>query len=189
MPVLKLPGVKLRGFRDMTADDVKQALSDARPDLKLSDLDPRQMDLPKIDLSGIDLPGAASAAAAAAAERNPLRRRRSRRPMFIAGLVVAVLGLLAIANAGWIRARLAELGERARTRMDADQVNESLEPIDGEDAYTGTIGIPVQPGAFADTLPSAEGTPVGAGYGSSHDGGFDTGSQGETREEGEFRGS
>ena len=209
MPELKLPGVRLRGFRDMSADDVRQALADVpRPDVKLSDLDPRKVDLSKVQLPSVDLPsvdlskldlgrvdlaGAASSAATAAAERNPLRRRPSRRrPILIAGIVAAVIGILAIANAGWIRARAAELGQRVRSRMDADRVDDALEPLDAdEEAFSGAVGIPIQPDAYADTLPPAEGgSPteapvdiregVASGYSSDRDNGSDV-------EEGEVR--
>ena len=39
MPEFKLPTFKLRGFRDMTTDDIKTALSEVpRPDVKLADI-------------------------------------------------------------------------------------------------------------------------------------------------------
>jgi hypothetical protein len=176
MPQFKLPGVTLPGLRDMTTDDIRQALAEVpRPDVKLPDFD-----LPKVDLAG-----AASAIAATAAEHSPMRRReRSRRPMLIAGAIVAGVTLAALANASWIRARIEDAVHWVRTRMDADRVSESLEPIAGDaDTMTGTVGIPIEPDAYADTLPSASGMPagsfgedipagVGSGLGSVHDNGF-----------------
>ena len=54
------------------------------------------------------------------------------------------------------------MSQRARERMDADQVSDSLEPLGtDEEAWTGSIGIPVQGDAYADTLPSAAPEPVG----------------------------
>jgi hypothetical protein len=196
MPEIKLPEVKLRGFRDMSADDIKQAIADARPDVKLSDLDPRGIELPKIDLSRIDLSridlaGAASAAAATAAEKNPLRRRRrSRAPMVLGGLVIAALGALAIMNLGWLRVRVAELVDRARSRMDAARVNDSLEPMELDtDDYTGSVGIPIQTDTFADTLPAADTASTDTGFATngSLDASGDNGSTSAETSEGEIR--
>jgi hypothetical protein len=171
MPELKLPEVKIPGFRDMNRDDIKHSLPDvSRPDIKLSDLDPRNIEMPKIDLSKIDLSkfdlaGAASAAAASAAEHNPLRKRRaSRLPMVITGLVVAALGVFAILNISSLRARAEDLGRRAKEKLDAARVNDSLEHFDTLDEV-GPVGIPVQGDPFSDTLPSAEETYREPGYG------------------------
>lgn len=190
MPEIKLPEVKLPGFRDLSADDIKQALADARPDVRLSDLDPRGFELPKIDLSRIDLAGAASAAAATAAERNPLRRRRrSRAPMVLGGLVIAALGALAVMNLGWLRVRIAELVEGARSRMDASRVSDSLEPIELDTDYTGSVGIPIQTDTFADSLPAADTSSTETGFATN--GSFDTTTDGastpESTSEGEIR--
>jgi len=39
MPEFKLPTIRLRGFREMTTDDIKSALAEVpRPDVKLSDI-------------------------------------------------------------------------------------------------------------------------------------------------------
>jgi hypothetical protein len=183
MPELKLPEVRIPGLRDMNTDDIRKALSDVpRPDVKLSDLDPRGIDLSKIELPRVDLAGAANAVA----ERNPLRqKRRSRAPMVLAGLVIAGLGTLAVMNLGWLRARIAEVADKARARMDASRVNDSLEPIQLEAGdYTGTVGIPIQAETFGDTLPSAEPTPVESGFGSTNGthetSSFDAGSTGDT---------
>jgi hypothetical protein len=200
MPELKLPEVRIRGLREMKTDDIKKALSEVpRPDVKLSDLDPRSIDLTKIELPRVDL----AAAANAVAERNPLRpRRRSRAPMVLAGLIIAGLGTLAVMNLGWLRARITEVVDRARTRMDASRVNDSLEPIPLEAGdYTGTVGIPIQADTFADTLPSASSTPTESAFGATNgthettgfdtgttaETGFDTGSTEETGNEGEIR--
>lgn len=187
MPEIKLPEVKLPGLRDMRAEDIKHAISEARPDVKLSDLDPRGFELPKIELPRVDLAGAASAAAATVAEHNPLRqKRRSRAPMIVAGLLIAGLGTLAALNLGWLRTRLGEAFDRIRSRMDAARVERSLEPVQIEsDLYTGTVGIPIQADTFADTLPSAEPTPIEAGLGSN--GSYETTESNDVRDEGEIR--
>jgi hypothetical protein len=196
MPEFKLPEVRIPGLRDMNTDDIKQSMADVpRPDIKLSDLDPRRVDFPKIDLSRLDLSrldlskldlaGAANAAAA----RNPLRKRQpSRLPILLTGLVVAALGVFAILNVDWLRARATDVGQRVKSRIDAARVNDSLERIEGdEDSYSASVGIPVQADDFAGSLPTA-GTPVETGYGSSFDtGSGDGGSQTEVREEGEVK--
>jgi hypothetical protein len=164
MPGYKLPSIKISGLRDMSADDIKDALSDVRmPDVKVSDLDPRNVDLPRVDLSklDIDLSGISSAmsdAAASVAERNPLRKKRpSRWPLVIGGLIVAVFGFIVVRNAAWFRDRATEVGLRIKERAEAARVDQSLEPLDVDNgAYAGEIAIPIEPDAYADSLPSAE---------------------------------
>ena len=59
------------------------------------------------------------------------------------------------------------MSRRARERMDAERVSGSLEPFGSdEEAYTGSVGIPIQADAYADTLPSAAPTeaPQAVGY-------------------------
>ena len=159
MPEFKLPTVRLRGFREMTTDDIKQTLSDVpRPDVKLADIADAAVSATQAAAKAAqEAAAAAQSAAMSAAERTQIvQRQRSRRPLFILGIVVASLGILAIANAERIRARVAEMSQRARERMEADQVSDSLEPLaSDEEAWTGSVGIPVQGDAYADTLPSA----------------------------------
>jgi hypothetical protein len=166
MPQFKLPTIRLRGFREMTTDDITQALSDV-PRPKLADIADAAIAATQAAAKAAqEAAAAAQAAAASAAERAPLpqlpQRRRSRRPLFVLGVVVASLGIVAIANADKIRSRVAEMSQRARERMEADQVSDSLEPLGtDEEAWTGSVGIPVQGDAYADTLPSAVREPVG----------------------------
>lgn len=165
MPQFKLPTIRLRGFREMTTDDITQALSDV-PRPKLADIADAAIAATQAAAKAAqDAAAAAQAAAQSAAERAPLpqlqQRQRSRRPLFVLGVVVAALGIVALANADKIRGRVAEMSQRARERMDADQVSDSLEPLGtDEDAWTGSVGIPVQGDAYADTLPSAAPEPV-----------------------------
>jgi hypothetical protein len=163
----------------MSPDDIKHALSDVHvPEIKLGDIDPRKvelpaslskMDLPRIDLSKIDVskvdlskvavPAAVASLAMNAAERAHLRRkRRSRRPYLIAGLVLAALAFVVARNMEWIRARAAEVGERIRQSRDAGTVDGALEPIgSGNGAYTDDVAaIPIEPEAYAGSLPSDE---------------------------------
>lgn len=175
MPEFKLPTIKLPGFREMTHDDITQAISDVpRPNVRLADIaDAAVAATQAAAKAAQEAAAAAQSAAQSAAERapiSPIRQQRSRRPLFIVGMVVATLGLVALANADRIRPRLAEMSRRARERMDAERVSGSLERLGSdEEAYTGSVGIPVQADAYADTLPPAapsETVPQSAGYGS-----------------------
>ena len=74
----------------------------------------------------------------------------------VGGVVVATRGLVAWANEDKSGALVAGVGQRARERMEADGVSGSLEPLaTDEEAWTGSVGIPVRGDAYADTLPSA----------------------------------
>ena len=178
MPEFKLPTIKLPGFREMTTDDITQAIADVpRPNVRLADIaDAAVAATQAAAKAAQEAAAAAQSAAQSAAERAPsapIRRQPSRRPLFVVGMVVAMLGLVALANADRIRPRLAELSRRARERMDAERVSGSLERIGSdEESYTGSAGIPIQADAYADTLPSAapaETVPQSVGYGSSYD--------------------
>jgi len=169
MPEFKLPTFKLRGFRDMTTDDIKSALSEVpRPDVKLADIADAAIQATQAAAkAATEAAAAAQSAAQSAAERTPIRQQRSRRPLFVLGVVVASLGLVAIANADRIRPRLAEMSRRARERIDAERVSGSLERLGSdEEAYMGSVGIPIQADAYADTLPPA--APSEPSYGESN---------------------
>ena len=171
MPEFKLPTIKLPGFREMTTDDITQAISDVpRPNVKLADIaDAAVAATQAAAKAAQEAAAAAQSAAQSAAERAPIapiRRQPSRRPLFIVGMVVATLGLVALANADRIRPRLAEMSRRARERMDAERVSGSLERLGSdEEAYAG-VGIPVQADAYADTLPPV--APSETAYGESN---------------------
>jgi len=170
MPEFKLPTIKLPGFREMTHDDITQAISDVpRPNVKLADIaDAAVAATQAAAKAAQEAAAAAQSAAQSAAERAPIRQQgRSRRPLFVLGIVVASLGLVALRNADRIRPRLAEISRRARERMDAERVRGSLEHLGTDDeAYTGSVGIPIQADAYADTLPSAD--PTETAYGESN---------------------
>ena len=174
MPEFKLPTFNLRGFRDMTTDDIKTALAEVpRPDVKLADIADAAIQATQAAAkAATEAAAAAQAAAQSAAERAPIRQQRSRRPLFVLGVVVASLGLVALANADRIRPRLAEMSRRARERIDAERVSGSLERVGSdEEAFTGGVGIPIEADAYADTLPSAapsETVPQSGGYQSSY---------------------
>ena len=156
MPEFKLPTAKFPDLREMRADDIRHAIAEVpRPDIHLSDI---------ADAASTATQAAAKAAtaattkAASATDHLPIRRKRSsRRPMAIAGLLIAVLGIIAVANAGWIRTRLNEMAQRARERMEAQRVSGSLEHLSDEEGYTGSVGIPIEPDTYAESLPSAMG--------------------------------
>ena len=169
MPSFKLPTKPIQGLRDMSADDIRSALSDVHvPEIKASDLDPRNIDLPKVDLSKIDLSkidlsgltGAVSDAATNVVDRTPLRRERpSRWPLVIGGLIVAAIGVIVVRNADWFKARASEVADAIRERTEVDRVDESLEPLEPigtNGAFAGDVAIPIEPDPYAASLPSAE---------------------------------
>ena len=168
MPEFKLPTIKIRGFREMNTDDIKQALSDVpRPDVNLADIADAavaatQAAAKAAQEAAAAAQSAAQSAAERAVERSPIRERgRSRRPLLVLGIVVAGIGIAALLNSDRLRARVSEVSKRARERMDANRVSDSLEGFaSDEEAYTGSVGIPVQADAYADTLPSASPEPV-----------------------------
>jgi len=165
MPSFKLPAISIPGLREMSTDDIRNAVSDIRvPEVKLSDLDPRKADLPRLDLSQVDIDlsragieSAIASAAATASEHNPLRRRRpSRWPKVIAGLVIAAVAILVVRNASWIRDRAREAAQRLRERADADRIDGSLEPVGMDDnGYATDVAIPIESDPYSDSLPSA----------------------------------
>ena len=116
MPEFKLPTIKLPGFREMTTDDITQAIADVpRPNVKLADIADAAIAATQAAAKAAqEAAAAAQSAAQSAAERapiSPIRQQRSRRPLFVLG-VVASLGLVALANVDRIRPRLAEISRR-----------------------------------------------------------------------------
>jgi len=163
MPQLKLPNLRLPGFRDMSTDDIKQALADVpRPEVNLADIaDAAIAATQAATKAAQDAAAAAQAAAMTAAERTPIRQGRSRRPLLLLGVVAAGVGIFALANAERIRSKAAELGERARERIDAARADDALEPtgfeqMERDDVAAATgVGIPVRGDAYAAGLPSS----------------------------------
>ena len=131
MPEFKLPTIKLPGFREMTTDDITQAIADVpRPNLKLADIaDAAVAATQAAAKAAQEAAAAAQSAAQSAAERAPIspirQEGRSRRPLFVLGMVVASLGLVALANADRIR-RAARRGEPAGPRADGRRPGERL---------------------------------------------------------------
>ena len=92
MPEFKLPTIKLPGFREMTTDDITQAISDVpRPNVKLADIADAAIAATQAAAKAAqEAAAAAQSAAQSAAERapiSPIRQQRSRRPLFIVGMV------------------------------------------------------------------------------------------------------
>ena len=97
MPEFKLPTIKLPGFREMTTDDITQAIADVpRPNVKLADIaDAAVAATQAAAKAAQEAAAAAQSAAQSAAERSPIspiRQQRSRRPLFVVGMVVASAG-------------------------------------------------------------------------------------------------
>ena len=159
MPEFKLPTFKLRGFRDMTTDDIKSALSEVpRPDVKLADIADAAIQATQAAAKAAT---EAAAAAQSAAQSAAERARRSASSARAGRCSSSASSSPAWASWPWrtldrIRPRLAEMSRRARERIDAERVSGSLERLGSdEEAYTGSVGIPIQADAYADTLPPA----------------------------------
>jgi hypothetical protein len=180
MPELKIPELKLPDLREMSREDIGRAISDVRlPDVDLSTLDPRRVDLskverPKIDLSRLDVQKAVDTVAVAA----HLRKRSSSPIRFIVGgIAVAGLAVFAILNIPALRARVQHVTRSIRGRAGMEggygssadpsgSSSESSGPSDrgyggstdsGTQGYTPAVAVPIQPDAYADSLPSATG--------------------------------
>lgn len=205
MPQIKMPGVAKKDIRDMTADDIRDALSDVRlPEVKLSDLDPRKLELPKelreidfsrlkdvdlgklrdIDLSKVDVQKSVAALAAA----TPIRQKR-RTPwgrIALVGVVLAAVGTVVAMNLSKIRARAEEAARSMRERADAERVDQALEPMD-EHGGSEPVAIPIESDPYAGSMPSTEQTTTSSitGTGSLEGGSMDGGQ----REDGEVRAS
>ena len=172
MPEFKLPTIKLPGFREMTTDDITQAIADVpRPNVKLADIaDAAVAATQAAAKAAQEAAAAAQSAAQSAAERapiSPIRQQRSRRPLFVVGMVVATLGLVALRKRRPDPAA-PRRDEPAGPRADGRRAGERLARATRERrrGVHGSVGIPVQADAYADTLPPA--APSETAYGESN---------------------
>lgn len=176
MPEVRMPDFKISGLREMSRDDIGRAFSEVHlPDVDLSSLDPRRVDLskverPNIDLSKIDFPKFDVARAVdTVAVAAHLRKRRSSPVRFLlGGIAVVGLAVFAVLNIPALRTRLEDVGRAVRAQVDARMGGEPSSddaagyseaaftgvPAESE-AFTAAEPAPVQPDAYADSLPSA----------------------------------
>lgn len=131
MPRIPLGEVRLPELHlpEMSREQISRALADIRgdgarevervrseaPRLELPDIDLPKVELPKVDLSKVDLPKAVADAAVAA---GLVKRRRSRLPFVIAGLVTLAVVGYALLTSPTIRPRVDEAARKLRSRFD-----------------------------------------------------------------------
>lgn len=171
MPALRLDEVRLPELHlpEMSRDEIVRALSEARPTLDLTRLDPRRSDgpdvpkldvpridipridlakveLPQLDLARIDLPKAIAAAAQTA---GLFRKPRARWPIVIGVLVAVVVAGAVVLTSPRVKPRLAEAARRWRERMESRRDETAIDAM--ERTAREAVAVPVEPTAFDDT--------------------------------------
>lgn len=171
MPALRLDEVRLPELRlpEMSRDEIVRALSEARPSVDLTRLDPRrndlpdlpridgpridltrldlpQIDLPQIDLAKVDIPKAIAAAAQTA---GLIRKPRARWPIVIGVLVAVAVAGAVVLTSPRVKPRLAEAARRWRERMEARRDETAIDAT--ERTAREAVAVPVEPTAFDDT--------------------------------------
>ncbi len=180
MPELRLRDLRIPEFKlpEMTRDDIAKALGEARKELvdvrrdlndfrremEIPRVDLSKVEMPKVDLSKVEVPKEARKAAKkasksvtkAAQEAGLVKKPASRMPIVIAaGIVLALVGW-ALANSPSIRARLQTLAGQARDRMAERRDPWSADVDDEPRAFDAAVAVPVEPSAYAETLPGTD---------------------------------
>ncbi|MEP6639792.1 MAG: hypothetical protein ABJC39_10625 [Chloroflexota bacterium] len=164
LPELHLP--------EINRDDIMRSLSE----IKMPDVDIRKLERPKFDLPdsvtkrdwpSIDI-GKAMASAAAAAHIG--RKRRSRWPFAVAGLILAGVATAAIVSNQTIRARISDAIHGLRERIAGMQSGYDALDVDRDEtvAFDAADTMPIQSSAFAED--STAGYPDGLGSNGHDDG-------------------
>lgn len=186
MPALHLKEVRLPELHlpEMSRDDIVRVIGEASRDADLGRLDPRRLDLPefglpeldlakvempKIELTKVDLPkleltkvdlsriDVAKALGMVAQAAGIVRRRRSRLPLVIGGLVVVGVIGAAVATSPMVRPRLQSLGGRVRERVGTWRAART-EPASSEAseprAFDAAVAMPIEPSAYTDAAPT-----------------------------------
>lgn len=153
LPELHLPEMR-RDDIARTLSEVRQELGDARREIDKSRADIAKLHLPKfempdVDLSRLDVPKAVTSAAQSA---GLMKRRRSRAPFVIGGLVTLGLLVWAALRSPRVQERVRTLAHDARERIDAMRPPADLEPR----AFDAADPMPIQDSAYADAPIGAE---------------------------------
>jgi hypothetical protein len=147
MPRIPLGEVRLPELHlpEMSRDQISRALADIRgdgareaervraeaPRLELPDIELPKVDVPKVDVTKVELPKVdlskvdlakldlPKAVADAAAAAGLVKRRRSRLPFVIAGMVTLAVVGYALLTSPTIRPRLDDAARKLRSRFDA----------------------------------------------------------------------
>ena len=180
-----MPELRLRDFRipelklpEMTRDDIARALGDARKEIGDVRRDLNEMrremavprvevprvELPKVELPRVEMPKEARKAARkagktvtkAAQDVGLVKKPASRMPLVIAaGIALALVGW-ALANSPEIKARLRALASQARERMAERDRTWDADLDDEPRAFDAAVAVPVEPSAYADSLPGSD---------------------------------
>lgn len=176
LPELRLP--------EMGRDDIARTLSDVRSELgevrreidksraDIAKLRPPRFELPDVDLSRLDVSKAVTSAAQSA---GLMKRRRSRAPFVIGGLVTLGLLIWAALRSPTVQERVRTVAHDARERIDAMRTPGT--PGESEPrAFDAADTMPVEGSAFSDAPIGAESPfdgpsdlPSGVGSNGAHD--------------------
>ncbi|MEO6206843.1 MAG: hypothetical protein ABIP77_02665 [Candidatus Limnocylindrales bacterium] len=166
MPELHLKDLRFPELRmpEMTRDDIAKALGEARKEL--GDVRKELVEMRNdIDLSRIDVPKGMSDAAKSVGQAATsvgqtvglVKRPRSRLP-FLAGALVT-MGLVgwAVRSSPSLKARIQDVVQSARDRMDAMRASDDGMSTDDMEprAFDAAVTIPVEPSTYADDLASS----------------------------------
>jgi len=147
LPELHLPEMR-RDDIAKTLADVRHELGEVRREIDKSRADIANLHLPKfempdVDLSRLDVPKAVTSAAQSV---GLMKRRRSRTPFIIGGLVTLALLIWAALRSPTVQERVRTVAQDARERIDAMRTTADLEPH----AFDAADTMAVEGSAFTD---------------------------------------
>lgn len=147
LPELHLPEMR-RDDIAKTLSDVRHELGEVRREIDKSRADLAKLQLPKfempdVDLSRLDVPRAVTSAAQSA---GLMKRRRSRAPFVLGGLVTIALLIWAALRSPSVQERVRTIAQDARERIDAMRTPADLEPH----AFDAADTMAVEGSTYAD---------------------------------------
>lgn len=153
LPELHLPEMR-RDDIAKTLSDVRHELGEVRREIDKSRADIAKLHLPKfempdVDLSRLDVPKAVTSAAQSA---GLMKKRRSRVPFVIGGLITLGLLVWAALRSPTVQERFRTVAHDAREKIDAMRAQADLEAH----AFDAADTMPVEGSAYADTPIGAE---------------------------------
>lgn len=153
LPELHLPEMR-RDDIAKTLGDVRHELGEVRREIDKSRADIAKLHLPKfempdVDLSRLDVPKAVTSAAQSA---GLMKRRRSRTPFVIGGLVTIALLIWAALRSPSVQERVKTVAKDARERIDAMRTPDDMEA----QAFDAADTMAVEGSPFSDA-------PIGSG--------------------------
>lgn len=153
LPELHLPEMR-RDDIAKTLSDVRHELGEVRREIDKSRADIAKLHLPKfempdVDLARLDVPKAVTSAAQSA---GLMKKRRSRAPFVIGGLVTLGLLVWAALRSPTVRERVRTVAHDARDKIDAMRAQADLEPR----AFDAADTMPVEGSTYAEAPIGAE---------------------------------